>query len=277
VSETNNTKRKPLHWRGLTSLVVTLAFLMLATTGAVLYIAPQGRVAHWTAWNVLGLDKDQWAAVHMTASLLFVISLGFHVYFNWKSLVRYIMLKRELHLKREMIGATVVVAAVFMGTLFEVPPFRNIIDLNDRIKVYWEDRSTQPPYPHAEDSTLVGLSQRTGISLTLLQERLTGAGIAVSDPAVQSIQDLAHAHGLSPKDLFAKIVDRNTPRSHGVGWGRKTLQSLCESNNLPLEEALGVLQQDGFSATAESTLKTLAEQKGMSPAEIRGLLVQEIK
>jgi hypothetical protein len=44
-----------------------------------------------------------------------------------------------------------------------------------------------------------------------------------------------------------------------------------------LEKALGVLQQQGFTAKAQSTLKALAEQKGMTPAEVRDLLVEKNK
>ncbi len=277
VPEASTIERKSLNWRGLTSLVVTLAFLMLATTGIVLYVSPQGRVANWTGWNVLGLGKEQWAAVHMTASLLFITAAGFHVYFNWQVLIRYLVLKRKLHLARELAGAVVVVAVVFTGTILDVPPFSSIVVLNDGIKAYWESRSSQAPYPHAEISTLTDFSERTGISLTVLQKRLAAAGITVSDPASQTFEALAHAHGLSPTDLFAKISARNTSRGQGSGLGRQTIRSLCERDSLPLEKILGVLQQQGFTASAESTLKNLAEQKGMSPADVRDLLVETNK
>jgi Domain of unknown function (DUF4405) len=94
--EANNTKQDTLQWRGLTILVMTLAFLVLATTGEILYITPQGRVANRTGWNVLRLSKKRWVSVHITASLLFFIASGFHVYFNWRTLVRYLLLKRRL-------------------------------------------------------------------------------------------------------------------------------------------------------------------------------------
>ncbi len=82
---------------GINEVVMTLAFLVLATTGAILYITPQGRVANRTGWNVLRLSKKRWVSVHTTASLLFFIASGFHVYFNWRTLVRYLLLKRRLH------------------------------------------------------------------------------------------------------------------------------------------------------------------------------------
>ena len=229
MSETSNTERERLHWRGLTSLIVTLAFLVLATTGVIMYISPQGRVANWTGWSVLGLSKQQWIAVHTTMALLFVIGSCFHVYFNWQALVCYFVLKRRLHLKREMIGAVAVVTVVFAGTVFQIPPFSSIIALNGHAKGHWEHQNSTP----------TDFNEPT-VSETDFQERFAGPG-----------------------------------KEHGARLGRQTLWSLCESNNLPLEKALGVLQQQGFMAKAQSTLKALADQKGMSPAAVRDLLVEK--
>ena len=59
----------------------------------------------------------------------------------------------------------------------------------------------------------------------------------------------------------------------GMGSGRQTLENLCESSGIPLEKALSVLRQQGFAARAESTLRDLADEKGMSPAEVRDLII----
>ena len=41
----------------ITSLTIMLAFLVMVLTGIVLYIVPQGRVAYWADWRLLGLSK----------------------------------------------------------------------------------------------------------------------------------------------------------------------------------------------------------------------------
>jgi len=202
MADAINAEKKPFHWRGLTSLVVTLAFLVLATTGVILYVSPQGRVANWTGWNVWGLSKEEWAAAHTTAALLFLVASGFHIYFNWNTLVCYVVRRRRLNLKREMIGAAAVVAAVFVGTVVGIPPLSGIADLNDRIKAHWEGRSEQAPYPHAEASTLADFSEKTGIPLATLVERLARAGITVDDPASQTLEGLARAH-----DATIKLIE----------------------------------------------------------------------
>ena len=101
---TTDKKTTRFHTRGFTSLLTTCSFLLLAITGIVLYISPKGRVAHWTGWTVLGIDKEQWSDIHMIASLLFLISAAFHLYFNWRIFWGYIKkrLEASLNLKLEM-------------------------------------------------------------------------------------------------------------------------------------------------------------------------------
>ena len=57
----------------LTSLVV------LIVNSVVLYIVPEGRIAHWANWIFLGLTKEEWADQHLTVGALFLIALIFHV------------------------------------------------------------------------------------------------------------------------------------------------------------------------------------------------------
>ncbi len=278
MSESGNVQKKPTwNLRGLTSLVVTLAFIVTAVTGVILYVSPQGRVANWTGWNVLGLSKEQWSGVHTTSSLLFVLASVFHVYFNWRTLIHYLLLKRRLHLKREIVCSIAVVTAVFAGTFLNLPPFSSVVQLNDRIKAYWESQSAQAPYAHAEASTLAEFSEMTGISIEILEKRFATAGIKLDGPASQTIGELARIHDLSPKDLFSKTSDRRGLKGYGMGIGRQTLESLCESTSIPLERAVDVLQQKGFTAEAGSTLKYLSEQKGISPAEVKELIIEKNK
>ncbi|MDI9444793.1 MAG: DUF4405 domain-containing protein, partial [Planctomycetota bacterium] len=56
-------KGRPLSAKGFTSLFLTLTFGAVASSGAILYLTPRGRVANWTDWTMLGLSKDEWAAL----------------------------------------------------------------------------------------------------------------------------------------------------------------------------------------------------------------------
>ena len=94
------------NWRGraFTSLCSLVSFILLLLTAIILYIEPHGRVAYWTKWNFLGLEKDQWGNIHLFSGLLFLVAGGFHLYYNWKPLIGYLSGKIEtgLRYKREL-------------------------------------------------------------------------------------------------------------------------------------------------------------------------------
>jgi len=55
------------HWKVFVSFYVVFSFLALGGVGAiVLYVAPPGRIANWSVWQLLLLSKAQWQAVHTT-------------------------------------------------------------------------------------------------------------------------------------------------------------------------------------------------------------------
>jgi len=72
------------NWSGraFVSLLSLVSFILLGLTGIILYIQPHGRVAYWTKWSFLGLEKDQWGNIHIFSGLLFLMAGGFHFYYN---------------------------------------------------------------------------------------------------------------------------------------------------------------------------------------------------
>ena len=45
--------------------MLLLSFLVSAVSGIILFVRPEGSLARWVGWSVLGLDKAQWEAVHI--------------------------------------------------------------------------------------------------------------------------------------------------------------------------------------------------------------------
>lgn len=52
-------------WCGLASVLVAVSFVMLLLSGAMLFVAPPGRVANWSNWRLLGLTKHDWGGLHI--------------------------------------------------------------------------------------------------------------------------------------------------------------------------------------------------------------------
>ncbi|MBN1517596.1 DUF4405 domain-containing protein [Candidatus Sumerlaeota bacterium] len=302
---------KSFHWRGLTSFIVTLGFLLMAVTGIALYLSPQGRVARWTNWRLVGLDREQWIAVHMIAGILFIIAAGFHLYFNWGIFIRYIRTKAGFNLKLEMALALAIVAIVVAGTLWELPPFKYVPDASDRIKAYWNEQSVAAPYAHAEESTLEEFARRTDVPLEEIQARLAELGVESLD-ASQTITEVADRLGISPKTLFDKLNLNNGGRGRGGsgargqggaggrgqggsaervqggggergqggssgrrgagGWGRQTLQEVCDAENIDLQAAISALDSSGIRASGHETIRTISDRAGRTPSEVLSMI-----
>ena len=144
------------------------SMLMMTYTGITLYIAPHGRVAYWTNWELFGWSKDQFAQIHTTFMLLFVAATLLHIYYNWKPLISYMKnhLRQFVFFTKEMLVAKLISFLFLFGTLFEIPPFSSFLEFGDTIKESWTEKSEEPPYGHAEESTLKDFSQKTGYDLS---------------------------------------------------------------------------------------------------------------
>ena len=72
--------RRSFNMRGLTAFVLAASSAIVLTSGVILYVTPQGRVAHWTGWTLLGLGKEQWRALPMNTAQNSPGAAGDHLY-----------------------------------------------------------------------------------------------------------------------------------------------------------------------------------------------------
>jgi hypothetical protein len=131
---------RPFHIRGFASLLLLVSFPVLALSGVVLYVSPRGRFANWNAWTMLGLRRDQWSAIHVNLSLLFLVIALLHLLINWRAVIAYVRRRRVagLYLKSELVCALALLAALLASTLANVLPFQAVIDVRYRIRNSWE-------------------------------------------------------------------------------------------------------------------------------------------
>ena len=212
-------KRRRFSTRGFTSLLLTLSMLVMAFAGVMLYLTPRGRVANWTDWTLIGLGKEQWAALHMNASLLFVIVAVLHLVLNWSIFFSYLKKKSAagLHLKKELILATLIAAVCVLGTITELPPFSSVAALNDDIKDYWEHRATQAPAPHADELTLEEFATQVNLPLDDLTTALGKEGFDATDVQL-TVGELGHQNGVAPSAVLA-AVQKHHPQAGAISGG----------------------------------------------------------
>lgn len=256
----------------IVSLTLSFAFLVMSSTGIMLYIVPQGKIAYWADWKMLGLTKTQYGDIHITSMFLFITITIWHIYYNWKPLVSYIKntSKQITLFKTELLIALSVNMLFVLGTLLNLQPFQSALDLNKNIKSYWEKTYGSPPYGHAEESSLKAFAQHIGVDVTQAEMLLKEKNILLASNT-QTLKDIAAKNGVSPQILYDTIRPKNTAQSKDkevTSLGKRTLGELADMQKISLEKSLSYLKEQGFEATQQSTMREVANALNETPYEI---------
>jgi len=279
----------------ITSLTAMLSFVVLMINSIVLYIAPQGRVAHWADWRVWGLTKEEWTDQHIIISVLFLLAICLHTYYNWTPFVSYLKNKaKQFKLFTGEFNVALVLTVVFtVGAYFTVPPFNWVLDASTAIKGTAAVTYGDPPYGGAENSTLRDFTRRVGYDLPGSIERLKKAGIRF-ESETQTLKEIARKNRLSPQQVYLAMkpaakeagkvdsLPKTTGKGSGkqpslvtptagatpTGLGSKTVALVCQIYGIDQAEALKKLSAKGIVAKPEDKMKTLAEKYGKLPSEL---------
>lgn len=276
--------KRDFSFRAFTTLITALAFLVLAFSGAILYSAPRGRVANWTGWSVLGLEKEQWSEVHILSALLVLVAIGFHLYFNWKPLCSYLKSKStQLGMRlRELAAACAVTLIVVAGTIWGIPPFGTVVEIHERIQDAWEPAAGEvgrAPSTIVQELSVREFTQRMGLSPEQMRKALAAEGIDLTDPETP-IDELARQHGTSLQRIYEAATPHTAatarPRDEEADaretregrFGQLTLGELCRQEGIDLEGAVRVLEDRGVEATGQSRIRDLADQINTTPRRL---------
>lgn len=299
--------KESFRWRALIAFLVTWAFAVATVTGIVLYVVPQGRIAFWTDWRLIGLGKEDWGNIHMVFGGIFIVTGALHLYFNWKPFKSYLAdrIAGQVRLRREMVVSLVVSFLVLGAAVGQVPPVSWVFDLNDDIKAIWADApGAEPPFGHAEEVSLAGFFRRQGIDPEAGHAALAERGWAVSAPK-QSLKAIARAHGVTPADLYVALKPLETPRGRGpgrggagggaptspsgpsltvveveaqfagTGLGRKTLAQVCADAGVGVDAARKRLAAAGITIPDGVKFKEVADDIDATPIDLLKVILVE--
>jgi uncharacterized membrane protein len=289
-------RAKAVNVRALMAFIVTWAFAVAIITGTILYVVPQGRVAYWTDWHLIGLAKDGWSNIHIVFGAIFIVSGIWHLYFNWKPFKKYLSERSagHLHVKREVVIATAGTVLVVVAAIAVVPPVSWLFDLNQTVKQSWvTSPDLEPPYGHAEESSLRALARRTGIDLDPALAKLAADGLAVTGPT-DNLKNIARRNDTTPMAVFARIkAFQKAPEAvpgaaytaeaveeqfEGTGVGRKTLAEIIEITGVDPETAVRRLAGMDITAGADETLRQIADRHDLAPIQVlQTVLVENFK
>jgi hypothetical protein len=269
--------------RKITSLTLVLAFVLLVLTSVVLYVVPEGRVAYWSDWRWLGLSKTQWGDIHINSGFLFLAAGLVHLGYNWKAMVAYLKNRsREVRIFTPAFTVALVVNLVVLGgTLLHLPPFSSILDFGHSFKEAAAVKYGEPPYGHAELSSLALFAKRTGLELASITAGLDKAGIRFTGED-QTILAIAQANHITPKAVYdalqigaANKGDFKTsslPDQPFPGMGRMPLKELCTQYGLNQQQIVSALAAKGITADPEKSLKEIAGEHRTDPHALFALI-----
>lgn len=301
-SDCLNHRRKELDkskWntRGLASLITAVGFVIVTFTGIIAYIMPHGRIAYWTNWSFLGLSKTNWENIHILGGLFFLVAIGFHVYFNWKSLTNYLVDKtrQALNLKREMALSIVAGCWIVLSAIFCLPPLSYVLDLNDYVKASWViNKDYEPPFGHAELLGLDAFCRKLNIPVEKARSELEANRIKLTDNS-ESLARIAENNGITPMKLYSLIEHLEpaisppadatslTPeaieeRFAGSGIGRKTVREIAGLMHMDAAEIKARLAVSNIEVKEGEALRKAAKRNNLSPMELlKAILIEDYR
>ena len=278
-----------MNMRKITSMTLLLSGIVLIINSIVLYVVPEGRVAYWSDWKFLGLTKSDWGAQHTTVGVLFCVAGILHIFYNWTPIVNYMKNKaREMKVFTGSFNIALILTAVFVaGTYLSIPPMSTIIDISEGFKDRASHKYGEPPYGHAESSSLKMFCKREALDLEKAKELLAAAGITITGDK-QIIKEIARQNNLSPGDIHAiikpaaissapagenggKAAFIDGPKS---GLGKRKIADLCKEYDLDLDQIIKGLAEMGVNADPEATMKEIAEAHDTGPMQVYEMMVE---
>lgn len=264
--------------RKITSMTMLVSLGLLLLNSIVLYVVPEGRVAYWADWRFLGLTKTEWGDQHVTIGFLFVIASLLHLYYNWAAVKSYMKnkIKEMKVLTLPFNIALLVTVLVAVMTYFQVPPVSLVLDLGEHFKKTGAEKHGEPPYGHAELSSLKMLCQKEGVDLEKALELLALSGI-IGGEGNQTVLAIAQANKLTPQEVYdiilpAKQKNQSSgsafPDAPMPGFGRKSLDQVCNEFQLDCAAVVAGLQAKGLSIEAGKTIHELATDNGREPMQM---------
>lgn len=275
--------------RKIASMTMLVSLSLLLLNSIVLYVVPEGRVAYWADWRFLGLTKTEWGNQHVTIGFLFIIASLLHLYYNWTAVKSYMKNKiKEIKVfTRPFNTALLVTALVAVMTYFQIPPVSLVLDLGEYFKETGAETHGEPPYGHAELSSLKMLCQKEGIDLDKALELLAQGGIKGAAGS-QTVLAIAQANRLTPQQIYAIVLPAKEKKEAGAsafpeapmpGFGRKSLDQVCSELHLDCTAVVAGLQARGLTIDAAQTIHDLARDNDREPAQmfeaIRSVVVDQ--
>ena len=263
--------------RRITSLTLVVSGIIELVTSIILYIIPSGRVAYWSDYHIFGLSKTQWGDIHITVGTLMLVTAGLHIYYNWRPITTYLKNKaKKLTVFNKNFNIALIISLfVAGGTIYKLPPMNYILNLGEYFTDSGNEKYGEPPYGHAELSSLKMFCDKMKINLEDAMVLLKNADIKFDD-AKDSMVNIANNNSKTPQQIYniIKLTSDNLektkpfPDTPPPNFGKKSIKVICQTYNLSQDELLTKLKNGGFDVQEGDTVKEIGENNKSNPMAI---------
>ena len=91
-----------------------------------------------------------------------------------------------------------------------------------------------------------------------------------------TVQQIADENKLTPQQVYQKIQSEDAkPKvtlAEGGGWGRMSVQQVCERYSVPVDAGVARLQAAGFEASGTTMIRELATSRGKTPIDVAKII-----
>jgi len=277
-------KKERFNLRSFTSFCLVISTIIMSWSGFILYVAPPGRIANWGDWKLMLFTKAEWQALHTIFSYMFFILFVIHLFFvNWKTFLTYFKskIKAGLNKKWELVAAVIVSVAFFIGTLRSWTPFGPVMAFGEKVKESWDKKYESPEVAHMEDFTLIRLASGfKGVTPEELLSTLRDSSISVTGTDI-TLKKIAAENNVTPARLY-EILTRRYSKNEKVnkseapsGVGKMTINMIASRLEKDPSELIKTVKENGIEANGETTMRTIADQLGISPHDLYTLMTGE--
>ena len=268
-------------WQIFISFNLLFTFLVMLVSGIILYFKPEGSVARWLSWEIWGLTKSGWEALHTVFSFLFLIFAVIHILkINYTIIKLYFLNSRRKSTIRELSVALLISVVFLIGTVYNIPPFHSIFKAGNYLSDSWTNQVEIKHEAIEVKQTMREVAFEMGLDeskLLSMLENKYGYNVSLS----KSLQQNAAQNDLTPYELYNHI------RS-----GKKSLikdQTDKVFGNITLEEMAAILDiQTSRLITAtkdlhaiedinqKTTIEYIAQKTDQPPEDVKESIVRQV-
>jgi hypothetical protein len=140
----------------------------------------------------------------------------------------------------------------------------------------WSDNSNEPHVPDAELFTIPEFAELIKMDDEEIFFKIHDNNLILPDDK-STIRKVADVNKITPKNFYEVILakEKNTIHTEGSGYGRKTLEDLCEELNINPDTEIHALSESGIHAERNARIKEIALANNILPIDIVNLIRQK--